>query len=172
MLHYKILFGYNILIIFIYSDNIYIWSRACIQSHNIQVHSQQTTFCVGTLRPLHGFWWIFQLKIFWWFIYHKMISIFLKTNPVMSLKVCNVGCVTKWCLCPHCLFRPVNLVEGGCCPFVKTLGLTAYDIPSVQYSGEIIGSVSFAESFLDSSINVLYPGKPKMLGFSRWEYFM
>lgn len=36
--------------------------------------------------------------------------------------------------------------------------LYLYDVPSVEHPGQILGSVVFGESFLDSAIKTLVPG--------------
>lgn len=36
--------------------------------------------------------------------------------------------------------------------------LYLYDIPSIEHPGQILGSVVFGESFLDSAIRTLVPG--------------
>ena len=41
----------------------------------------------------------------------------------------------------------------------KLAGLTVYDVPSVEHDGQTLGSVSFSESFLDSTVSVIRPGK-------------
>ena len=60
-------------------------------------------------------------------------------------------------------FRRVELTEGRPSPHVKLAGLTVYDVPSVEYDGQTLGSVSFSESFLDSTVSVLRPGKASLL---------
>ena len=49
------------------------------------------------------------------------------------------------------------MTEGESRLQVKVVSLTIYDIPSVQ-SKRSLGSVCFAESFLDSTIQVFHPG--------------
>lgn len=41
---------------------------------------------------------------------------------------------------------------SACCTFVCQVHLTVYDIPSVEHTGKLAGSVSFGESFMDSVI--------------------
>ncbi|KAI0222909.1 hypothetical protein LSAT2_025837 [Lamellibrachia satsuma] len=52
--------------------------------------------------------------------------------------------------------RVEPLTEGQCSLLVKVVTLTVYDVPSTQ-SKKSLGSVCFAESFLDSTIQVVQP---------------
>ena len=56
-------------------------------------------------------------------------------------------------------FRRVELTEGRVSPHVKLAELTVYDVPSVEHDGQTLGSVSFSESFLDSTVSVIRPGE-------------
>ena len=55
-------------------------------------------------------------------------------------------------------FSIVPLTEGERILLVKAVSLTVYDIASTQSKSKSLGSVSFAESFLDSTIQVIQPG--------------
>ena len=44
-----------------------------------------------------------------------------------------------------------------CCVLFQAC-LYLYDIPSIEHPGQILGSVVFGESFLDSAIRTLVPG--------------
>ncbi|XP_064603150.1 dynein axonemal assembly factor 9-like isoform X2 [Liolophura sinensis] len=55
------------------------------------------------------------------------------------------------------------MTEGVACPLVKTVTLTVYDVPSGDSPGKTLGSVLFAESFLDSTIKVSKPDGTEQL---------
>ena len=47
--------------------------------------------------------------------------------------------------------------EGVTNHLVKTLSVTVYDIPSQDHPGQTIGSVSYADSFLESTVRIQKP---------------
>ena len=55
-------------------------------------------------------------------------------------------------------FSVVPLTEGERILLVKVVSLTVYDIASTQSKSKCLGSVCCAESFLDSTIQVIQPG--------------
>ena len=51
----------------------------------------------------------------------------------------------------------VPLEEGVSTALVKTISMTVYDIPSVEFPGQTMGSVSYGESFLESTVQIQRP---------------
>ncbi|XP_064631555.1 dynein axonemal assembly factor 9-like [Lineus longissimus] len=53
------------------------------------------------------------------------------------------------------LGSPIPLKDGERVPMVKSATISIYDVPSTEHSGQTLGSIMFAESFLESNIQVL-----------------
>ncbi|XP_013383021.1 uncharacterized protein C20orf194-like [Lingula anatina] len=53
--------------------------------------------------------------------------------------------------------RPVVLKEGESSPLIKLATVYIYNIPSIEHNGQTLGSVGFAEAFLESTIPVVRP---------------
>ncbi len=54
--------------------------------------------------------------------------------------------------------RKIGLEEGHSIPYMKCATLTVYDIPSMEHPGSSVGSVSFADTFMESTITTVLPG--------------
>ncbi|XP_022802915.1 uncharacterized protein C20orf194-like isoform X2 [Stylophora pistillata] len=74
-------------------------------------------------------------------------SSFLSNNVKFSLEACDY------------YGRSVDLREDIPLSGFKKATLYLYDIPSVEHPGQILGSVVFGESFLDSAIKILVPDR-------------
>ena len=54
-------------------------------------------------------------------------------------------------------FSIVPIEEGTSTHLVKTISMTVFDIPSVEFPGQIMGSVSYGESFIESAVRIQRP---------------